>query len=652
MNKNIENEYEVNEKRLYFLFTRIHDNQAHKTSLTLLIDFFVNNNNTYHSLIDVSQKLDQIGIGIKPEAFESILKNHNFDSYFEISKDFNILTSFRLRTIQFEILKSYENYYQKLENYILNYLKQNQIERGKSIVIIEILLSTLFKRNLVFLKQLLTTKNESDFEKILKSNTDTNFEASDLKLYNDVILNSNAEFNEIIKVLLYKMFDFLKLHYNPNIDESLNSNYKNKVFYLDSSFIIRLFGFDNELRELRTLELVNILKKIDGVKFLVHNDTLNEIKSNVIYLIDRVSKLLIHEDKSLFFMNKLESKSNDTINLYLRLKKKGLITGKEDFKLYFSNVFSRLKILLGSSVEKDDKQFTYSKEKFEDLIQKLNESTDKSKIRTEHISKLLLHIDNIRGSNNYNVYDIKHWLITSDNATSKVDATIRELSNEKSKSVCILPSELLRTISNKSEISGDYMEVFKKFMIYTNSYAEDYNDQDIKTIDKVLTFVEAVKDTDYDVDYYLTAVFQDMTLADISKRLGKFNKESEEREELAKIFEEKFGGNYKEKYLSFKERVDKITMFISKALVFILFYSLVFVSLMYFLTQLKSPNFKFYNPLTYINEVNWSKLEFIVYLWEIGIVTLCTFLYKKFSLKCQNWLFQKQIVAFNKMFKL
>ena len=94
-------------------------------------------------------------------------------------------------------------------------------------------------------------------------------------------------------------------------------------------------------------------------------------------------------------LNEIGGKKNDTINLYLRLKQKGKITGKEDFALHFTNVLSKLKSIIGITVERDDKKITYSKEKLDNLLDGLS-VTEKSNSRIEHISKLLLYIDNMR----------------------------------------------------------------------------------------------------------------------------------------------------------------------------------------------------------------------------------------------------------------
>lgn len=630
----------IKEKRLYFLFSKLNGKQTDKTRFTLIVDTFINNGNPFLNLFDISQKLLQIGINIKPESLELVATNKEYHPYFDIPENFKIDTPFKLKKIQYDTLSSYKNYYDKLDEYVLKFLAENKIDRSKSEIVKEILLTTLFKRNLTFLKQLITSKDANDLEKILILDKNGHYDIEDCGIYNKLILTSGVELNEIIKVLLYKIFDFLKLHYNPNIDKTLNETYKNKVFYLDSSFIIRLFGFDNELREHRTLELINILKKIEGVKFLVHNSTLNETQVNIKLLIDRVQKLLNHSDNALLKVNEIGDKKNDTINLYLRLKQKGIITGKEDFALHFTNVLAKLKSIIGITVERDDRKITYSKEKLIDLLNGLS-VTEKSNSRIEHISKLLLYIDSMRESNNYNIYDIKYWLITTDNATLKVDATIRTITEDNSKSVCILPTELLRTISNRTEISADYIEVFKKFMVYSNAFAEDYSEKELDTIDKVITLAEKANNDEYDVEYYISNLFDEITLKELINRLNKVEEKGKQDEELVKIFEETFGGVYREKYFKLIERRQKLKSVISIGLRYLIIFCIPAIVLILFLKLVLNPEFVFLDPLTYANDNNWSKLEFIFTIIQIVLIPTCIYINKNWGERLQNWIFKK-----------
>ena len=104
----------IKEKRLYFLFSKLNGKQAEKTHFTLIVDTFLKSENAYLNLFDVSRKLLELGINLKPESLEPIIDNKEYLPYFEIPKNPKIDTPFRLNSTQYNILSSYQNYYDKL----------------------------------------------------------------------------------------------------------------------------------------------------------------------------------------------------------------------------------------------------------------------------------------------------------------------------------------------------------------------------------------------------------------------------------------------------------------------------------------------------------------------------------------------------------
>ena len=279
-------------------------------------------------------------------------------------------------------------------------------------------------------------------------------------------------------------------------------------------------------------------------------------------------------------------------------------------------------------------EISFSQEKIDSLFDGLS-LTEKSSSRIEHISKILLYIENLRESNNYNIYDIKYWLITTDNATLKVDAKKRSLNEDNSKSVCILPTELLRTISNRTEISSDYVEVFKQFMIYSNAFAEDYTEKELETIDKVITLAEKANNDEYDIEYYITNLFDDISLKELMNRLSKVEEKEKQDELLVKIFEETFGGTYREKYFELIKRTEKIKRNLSIILRYLIIFIIPVAVLILFLKLVLNPDFKCLEPLTYVNESNWSKLELIFSIIEIVFIPASLYINSKFGKKIQ-----------------
>jgi hypothetical protein len=306
---------------------------------------------------------------------------------------------------------------------------------------------------------------------------------------------------------------------------------------------------------------------------MVHNETISEAQHRIGELIDKVENILRHSFKGIKSIASLDGKGNDTIDLFLRMKLSGKISGREDFRLHYSSVMSKLQSIIGPKlVNRDDNKIRIRKEK-QQLISSALEGTEKTSLRKKHISRLLLHIDELRGSNNYNIYDIKYWLLTTDNATLKIDANLRKVDEtDNSKSVCILPTELLRTISNRGEIAEDYVTVFKKFMIYSNVFREEYSERELESIETLLTLAENANQPEYDVDFYIDKLFNEISLKEILNRIDKIDEKTRRDKELIKIFNETFDGKYREKYLLIIRR----TKAFAKVLFNILFFSIIF----------------------------------------------------------------------------
>ncbi len=76
----------------------------------------------------------------------------------------------------------------------------------------------------------------------------------------------------------------------------------------------------------------------------------------------------------------------------------------------------------------------------------------------------------------------------------------------------------------------------------------------------------------------------------------------------------------------------------SIALRYFIIFSVPASILILFLKLVLNPEFKFIDPLTYINEGNWSKLEFIFTIIEITLVPTALYINKKFGNRLQKWL--------------
>ena len=175
-------------------------------------------------------------------------------------------------------------------------------------------------------------------------------------------------------------------------------------------------------------------------------------------------------------------------------------------------------------------------------------------------------------------------------------------------------------------------------MIYSNAFLEDYSDKELETIEKVITLAEKANNDEYDIEYYISNLFNDISLKELINRLNKFDKKEKENEELVKIFEETFSGVYKEKYNKLILKRVQFQLNFSIGFRYLLIFIIPVLVLYLFLKLVLNPDFVLLNPLTYINEGNWSKLEFIFSIIEIILVPSAFYINHHFGSYLQKWI--------------
>lgn len=610
MNKDL-----IKEKKLIYLFSKLEKLRKNNVHLALVIDTFINNDNNYLDLIQISDSIGKIDIDCSPESLKEIIDNIDYSEFFSNYDKFKSIDNpFNLRKDYFNTLKELSNYSIKLENIVSRFLKESKNDLSKQQVIIDILFETLITRNIEYLKLLSKPKERATLVALKAQVVGEKHSESDFELYNTFIEQTDSEFNEILQVLLYKVADFLSLNYNPDVDKFVNQKLGNKKFYLDSSVILRLLGFNNEVRESRSKRLIDLLTKIEGITFFVHGDTLAESQDRINRLIDDSLPLLKHHFKSLKHVQKRTNKGSNTVDLFYRMKNRGEVINPQDFQLYFSNISNILKKRFGSArISIDNEKVKIEKSKFSDLKGKL-ETTDKSPFRIKHISRLLAHIENKRGANNYNLFDIEYWLITTDNKTLSIDSEILELEDNKIKSSCILPTELLRLIETAGEIKGDYIDVFKKYMMYSNIYREDYDRAEAESIDKILTLAENASKSKYDIDFYLDNLFDKYSLEEIAKRMSKFQHIEDREKIIVDLFIEANDSYYESKFVKLELTEISRLRIIASILLPILIFSIPAAVIFYLGNVLINKDLVWNEPMTYINEENLNRLQLIISL--------------------------------------
>ena len=314
----------LKEKKLIYLFSKLEKLRKNNVHLALVIDTFINNENQYLDLMQVSEQIGKIDIDCSPEHLKDIIDItdysdffYNYDKYKSIDHPFSLKKEF------YNNLKELSNYSDKLENQINDYLKSINQPKEKCSTVINILFETLITRNIEYLKLIAKPKERLTLIGLKADTNGNKFNEEDYTIYNSFIEQTSSNFNEILQVLLYKVADFLSLSYNPDVDNFINQKLGNKKFYLDSSVILRLLGLNNEIRESRSKRLIELLIKIADIHFFVHGDTIAESQDRIIKLIDESLPLLKHSKKSLDKIEKRTGKGSNTVDLFNRMKARG-----------------------------------------------------------------------------------------------------------------------------------------------------------------------------------------------------------------------------------------------------------------------------------------------------------------------------------------
>lgn len=636
------------ERRVYFLFSKIHSDNSDKVIYNMVIDYFIHTDNNFSTFMNISHKLLTVNdIKISPETIQHKLLELNYTEIFDnLDQGKDINEPFKIKKSVFETLSSYTNYVDELYTYVDSFLKQNYYKQKHKEHIIDIMLEIIFKRNIQYLRKVITAKEEKKLKNELQVNGNeyNKYSNKDYLYYNQLIEQSDIKFDEILKMIILRMFDFLSLNYNPQHRQLLDQKFGGKIFYLDSSFILRLLGFDNKFREERSIELISLLKNIKDIEFYVHGETISEAQYRIKELINNSLPIIQKKEKIVRkIMDYTDDKKSGVIELYFGLKSEGKINDGKDFLLYFGNITNKLKYILGSVTFKIDNKAIKSDNIRKEKLSELLKHTDKTKSRIKHIIRILSHLDYLRGANNYNPFDIKYWLITTDRKTLQIDNVLCQESEEAIKSACILPTELIRMIDGFGNITNDHVSVFKKFILSSHIFANDYSDEDIQTITRISAMVENVDLGKYNTDELIDNLFEKTSFNDIKNRLNIIQLEEDKNKALIEMFNEANEAYIDNRYTSVVQRMrnsyKKIASLLFKVLIF-LFPSLM---LLYILKNIINVHLTLQDPKTYFVKEELDMLNGIITFTDIFIFGGAIYSYNKFKKPFENWYINKRI---------
>lgn len=619
------------QKRIYFLFSAMENMEQHdKIICELVINYFVDNNNNYARLTDIADSLLTTNqISISPEHLDDIIVNTSKDIMFEGYLPSNVEVPICLKKEVYDSLTNISSLIEELQNYVEKYLVQKSYPLTASYDVIELLLEAIFKSNIRYLKDILTVKQEHSLTLRFGTNNN-NFPETSNRYYNNMLLEANAQFDEILSKLIMRMFDFLSLNCAIDKNQIIAKRLANKSYYLDSSFILRLLGFDNKYREIRSKNLINILKNLNNCHFYIHTKTLEEAQIKINQIISDSFQLLCIADNKTSNLTRIirqTGKTSNVLDLYERLRTQGKVASAKDFKLYFSQIKYLLFSIFTANLLTIDNSILKRRANSNKAIlaDELSHTTQKTNGRINHIVKLLDYIENLRGANNYNPFDIEYWLITTDQNTLELDAT--NASDYEGKSVCIMPTELIRMIDGVNEIVGDHLDAFKKFIMSSHGYAMNYTKQDVDTVIKITTMIDNIPDyQSYDVEHLINNFFTTHTLRDIEERTMGLN----EKEQISTIVDAFIEANQsllsrRDMGLVYKIRQQKYIRY--KRIFWIIVYIIPILTSAYILLCF----IKYLLPTHRLSWINPEYKDFLVFILNAVLYKCATYLWKHYS---------------------
>lgn len=616
---NLSPELQARQRQIYYVTQAIESlNGLPHMTYGLAVDCLMESNNNYVTLAQLSDAFKVKNIMLSPERIYSSLSFLNCGELFDNFPDKeNYQVPFRLNPKVYKDFSQTDDYIKRLHTYVDDFLKKNERSLSFKDGILDILLESIFNCNIKYLKLILSVKDEKRLQQIIKEPLMASYSSPDeaCRLYNLMLTTSNAELDEILRGLIFRMFDFLALNFDTKHSQRLQQTFGGKIYYLDSSFILRLLGFDGNFRKERAMELIHALSSIDGIQFIVHEKSIEETQYRIKEVIGKSTKLLSRNPQivaSIIGHDEDGLRQSPVFDLYRELYETGKVRTPNDFSLYFSHVKSLLLSEI-ASLKFDDKNLPNPSTARKRLIRALSENTDKSNSRITLIARLLDYVENLRQSNNFNISDIKHWLITTDKKTLDLDNQTGD-KDSNAKGICIMPSELIRLIDGfTGDIMGQHLSVFKNYMLKSHVFPQQYSEYEEKTITKIATIVEHTDLVQYDVDEMAKRLLQNNSIREIQKRLDRLKIQRQKDEEIIKLFNESNAEFIDNKYTNTIKKIAIEAEKKAKILwqLMILLINLFFIAATAFFI-IDWNNFNFLLPETYFDDNRWGFITILL----------------------------------------
>lgn len=404
-------------------------------SLPSLIQYIIDN----HALTFSEEEISSI---IYDEKFSDV-----FDSYIE-----NDCLQISLKQKRRVVLQSNANM-KNLHDFVVEFVKIEELDETKIEVFYKFLYG-VFTTNLEGYKQLLK-------EKILIKANDDSFSDEDKVIINKFLDWDNHEKNVAIYNLASYALEYCLLTNQQGMSLDVNI-LKNKYLYLDANILFRAIGINGDDRRLRTEQFLSQFSKVQQ-KLYITKETDHEFKETLDYYTEKIKR-------STTPTVKVNPKVYvETVNIdgfykcYYKWRINRSDTSIDTFKVFllakYDDLLKRFKIEIDTIKPYDEEKQLDCIKEYASSIRTYNE--DKSYSAAEIDARNIIWIENRRNGQNDDLYQVKHFLVSSDQHLRRWDYN----RNSNDIPIVMLPSQWLSLILRYMErTDNDY----KSFVYFLN----------------------------------------------------------------------------------------------------------------------------------------------------------------------------------------
>lgn len=429
----------------------LEDYNYETSMLVTTFDYLLYNNNKEQPRKEIYRFITN-KLGIKLQFNDFIIFLDNSDDLDISAMDDDVLVKLKDSSIE-KFRERFEKF--SIDQHIVRFVEERSLEEKYVQIFKDVLLKSLF----ININSFVVT----DLKSLISESVKSEFSQDQIEHFNQFLEWNNNEKNKAIYSLFSKAIEFAILTSGRGISAISNDIFKDKTYYLDANVIIRALGVDGEERQDSIMSVLESCSH-DGIKFRMGKCTSDELYG----IINKRSadiknktnpeseKILSSIIDDLPFNNSFETD-------YIRKRKVGDVTSPNNYRLSLEqrleNFIDQFDLKIDIIKDIPHYEITQLTDKLYDLKQNKYGRRYYSKGAALVDARNILHVRNIRSSNNYNYKDIKSFYLTTDGTLNEIIGN----ENQNSVSETILPSQLfvIHNSFHKATTEQDYNDFIK-----------------------------------------------------------------------------------------------------------------------------------------------------------------------------------------------